>query len=408
MNQIIVLIVSVLLWAQVLANEPRILMIHQALGTWRGVETDLLVRHKKFCDNNVVSHLIVPKISQMIPYLVEAKLPFVVSEDLKLVRCPKGYREEVDSLYAAMVKAVQYYALNVIFCTSFEQLEAAQRVKKQLPVKIIYIEHTFLHAIPHYFLEGRDQNLKNIDGMICVCQQSAELIKAKNTEMGLGIKNIAVIICFIDDERLLKYVPTKERQTYFKEAFNLDVGNQPVVSMIGNFYLPAWLKRHDLLLEAVSKLKREHQLEIQVMLAGHGPGQADIEKMADTMGLRNNVHFLGFVADTASLLYHSDFHVLSSGVESVGIATLEAGFMKKPAIVATGTGADGVLLHEQTGLFFRNGDSNDLANKMLLLLTEPVIRQALGQTAYTYNGTHFAADVLFAQTYEYFQNVCQT
>jgi hypothetical protein len=162
MNQIIVLIVSVLLWAQVLANEPRILMIHQALGTWRGVETDLLVRHKKFCDNNVVSHLIVPKISQMIPYLVEAKLPFVVSEDLKLVRCPKGYREEIDSLYAAMVKAVQYYALNVIFCTSFEQLEAAQRVKKQLPVKIIYIEHTFLHAIPHYFLEGRDQNLQNI------------------------------------------------------------------------------------------------------------------------------------------------------------------------------------------------------------------------------------------------------
>lgn len=107
-------------------------------------------------------------------------------------------------------------------------------------------------------------------------------------------------------------------------------------------------KRVDLLIRALQYCDRQ----VRAVIAGTGPIQKDLEKLSDSLGVRDRVTFLGFVPDQELLkLYANSLAICFPPIdEDYGYITLEAFLSKKPVITCHDSG--GVLefvKHEKSG-----------------------------------------------------------
>ena len=95
-------------------------------------------------------------------------------------------------------------------------------------------------------------------------------------------------------------------------------------------------KRIDLLIAAVSRLP--DTLQTHLLVAGEGEQREFLADLARRVGLERRVHFCGYRSDVGRLLTAADLMVLSSELEGLPVAILEAMATRCP-IVTTSVGA---------------------------------------------------------------------
>jgi glycosyltransferase involved in cell wall biosynthesis len=93
-------------------------------------------------------------------------------------------------------------------------------------------------------------------------------------------------------------------------------------------------KGHATLLEAVSHLIRNTELQIELHLIGDGPLRNSLEQRAVFLGIREHVVFHGQVANPFPLLRRAELFVLPSRYEGLPNALLEAMACEVPTLVS--------------------------------------------------------------------------
>jgi glycosyltransferase involved in cell wall biosynthesis len=140
------------------------------------------------------------------------------------------------------------------------------------------------------------------------------------------------------------------------------------------------LKAADILLKTGSFL---------FLIAGDGPDREDFTSMADTLGLRQSVRFLGYRQDIPTLLKAADLFVLPSLSEGLPLSVLEA-MAAKRAIVATRVGGIPDLVEDGiTGLLVNPGDAVALAEAINALAIDPDRRISMGMAGRLRVEEHF-------------------
>ena len=91
-------------------------------------------------------------------------------------------------------------------------------------------------------------------------------------------------------------------------------------------------KGHDLLIEALAFLPKD----VRVLLAGSGSRREDLEKLAESGGLRDRVIFAGFQSNPFSLTRYASVFVFPSRYEGFGSALVEALACGLPAVSFAG------------------------------------------------------------------------
>ena len=123
--------------------------------------------------------------------------------------------------------------------------------------------------------------------------------------------------------------------------------------------------------------------EIRLIVAGEGPQRPELEKLARDLHLAN-IGFTGHVNSTAlgKLIASSRFTVFPSrAYETMGKSILES-FANGRAVVASDLGSRRELVHEgKTGLLFRPGDVDQLADAISQLYHAPDIAARMGNKA---------------------------
>lgn len=137
----------------------------------------------------------------------------------------------------------------------------------------------------------------------------------------------------------------------------------PVFISLGRFVNK---KGYRFLIEAFARLVAEIG-PARLLLAGSGPHAAELKSLVNTLGLAEQVKFLGWVDDTEGLFAAGDIFVLPSLDEPFGIVLLEAMAKGKP-IVTTRTGGPLDLLDEGLAYFVDPGDAVDLAQGMAVAM----------------------------------------
>ncbi|MDG6904787.1 MAG: glycosyltransferase family 4 protein [Nitrososphaerota archaeon] len=122
---------------------------------------------------------------------------------------------------------------------------------------------------------------------------------------------------------------------------------------------------------------------VRLNLIGRGYLRPELERLAKELGIEANISFLGFVPESEKikLLGKSHLLVLPSIREGWGTPIIEANAC---GVVAIGTDTEGIrstILDGRTGFLFCYGDTKRMAELMLLLLQDEVLRQKLERQA---------------------------
>ena len=143
-----------------------------------------------------------------------------------------------------------------------------------------------------------------------------------------------------------------------------------------------YYKGADVLLEAFANVRADAEL----FFAGTGVLEPELQARAETLGIRDRVHFLGrrMTPDLRDMFADCDLFVLPSvaNSEAFGIVQLEAMVNGKPVInTALPTGVPLVSIHGETGLTVPPQDAGALTNAMEQLLTDDALREQYGKAA---------------------------
>jgi len=150
--------------------------------------------------------------------------------------------------------------------------------------------------------------------------------------------------------------------------------------VIGTVGRLAEAKGQRYLLEALAVLKDKFP-RIRLLIAGDGPLRKELEDYAETLGIKQNVFFLGMRRDIPELLSVMDIFVLPSLWEGLPNALLEAMAGSRSIIVADIPSFREIIDSKDVGILIPPGDSAALAEALRLLLEDSNIREAMGRNA---------------------------
>jgi len=154
-------------------------------------------------------------------------------------------------------------------------------------------------------------------------------------------------------------------------------GERRTVGIIGRFH--SIKGQEDLLRAAVPVSQRLP--DALFLFIGDGTNRPALERLSGTLGLDDNVRFLGHRGDVAELLKVTDVVVIASHMEAISLALLEA-MATGQAVVATRVGGNlEVVQHETSGLLVPPANSGALAEAIVRLLEDAPLRARLGQAA---------------------------
>lgn len=121
--------------------------------------------------------------------------------------------------------------------------------------------------------------------------------------------------------------------------------------------------------------------DLHLVIAGDGPQRAALDMETDGLGIRGNVHFLGWRPDAAQLMAGLDVFLMPSLWEGFGLVALEAMTVRVPVIASDVSALPEVVAHGETGLLVPAQASAALAEAMRTLLTDRTLRAHMGMLA---------------------------
>lgn len=130
----------------------------------------------------------------------------------------------------------------------------------------------------------------------------------------------------------------------------------------------------------IGALARAECTDCHLAIAGWGAELADLENLAESVGVAERVHFLGCVsdADKRDLLNSADVFAMPSAAELLSIATLEAMACGRPVLAARARALPELVADGKNGRLFRPGDVDDAASALFDLANHPQAWAAMG------------------------------
>lgn len=118
-------------------------------------------------------------------------------------------------------------------------------------------------------------------------------------------------------------------------------------------------KDQDTVVKALNLLDKE---KFEVWFAGIGDRMGDVKQLALSLGVANNVKFLGLRTDIPNVLKAADFIVMSSHWEGLSLSNVEGMSAHKPFIASNVNGLREVT--EGYGILFPHEDADTLAKEI--------------------------------------------
>ncbi len=207
---------------------------------------------------------------------------------------------------------------------------------------------------------------------------------AAASHVAAGMVNESRLSVVGNGVELERWHPDAEAREAARQA--LGIKNQFLWLAVGRL-VPA--KDYPTLLDALARAPESTRL----LVLGVGPLKAELEQMAERLGLKPRVHFAGFDPNVMRWMQAADGLVLSSRWEGLPMVLLEAGACEVPAVATDVPGTREAIVDGQTGWLTPAGDPGRLAAAMNALVhAAPSERRAMGMRARRYVIEHFSLE----------------
>jgi glycosyltransferase involved in cell wall biosynthesis len=156
-------------------------------------------------------------------------------------------------------------------------------------------------------------------------------------------------------------------------------------------------KGHANLIEAVARVAGN--AKVRLVIAGDGPLDGDLKRLADTSCPPETVTFVGFVNDTPAFMAACDIVTVPTEPtlsEGFGLAALEAMAVGRPVLVTDVGSLPEVV--GAGGVVVPSGSPQQLAEAIVALARDPVLRRQLGETGTERARNEFSLERMVAGT----------
>ena len=128
-------------------------------------------------------------------------------------------------------------------------------------------------------------------------------------------------------------------------------------------------------------LERTAAPDAGIVIMGQGPQLEEYRELAATLGIADRIIFTGYIANPFGYLKKSDVFTLTSIVEGLSIALLEAMYLGIAPISTYAGGVEEVITDEKNGFLLHYGDEEKLAALLAKLYNNPLLKQEMGGEA---------------------------
>jgi glycogen(starch) synthase len=144
----------------------------------------------------------------------------------------------------------------------------------------------------------------------------------------------------------------------------------------------AKVKGFDLALSAFAIIAK-HFPKVEMVIAGDGPERSSLEQHAKSLGLAEQVKWVGWVApeEIPALLATSQAVLIPSRSEGLPRVAVEAALMARPVVGTRVGGIPEVVVHQRTGLLVEPENERALADAIIFLLTHQEEGVSMGHSA---------------------------
>lgn len=197
-------------------------------------------------------------------------------------------------------------------------------------------------------------------------------------------KQFAVIPLGID---MGLYASWQDRRPRLRAELNAD-DDQVLVGIVGRL---TEIKNHGLFLQAAALLKKSAGSKVHFVIVGDGNLRRELEEQAKTLGLGNDVSFLGTRNDPEDFYPALDIVALTSLNEGTPLTLIEAMANARP-VIATSVGGVVDLLGPaatpyeaagyqvcERGVSVASGDAEGFARGLARLIEDPGLRREMGR-----------------------------
>jgi glycosyltransferase involved in cell wall biosynthesis len=144
-----------------------------------------------------------------------------------------------------------------------------------------------------------------------------------------------------------------------------------------------------LALMAIKRIVRDSP-DARLVIAGAGPYQNELERIAQDFGISKNVEFLGRVSDESKIKLYSESRVMISPSqrEGFGMSVIEANSVGTPVVGWDVPGLKDSIVHNETGLLAPFPNDQEFAEQVARLLNDDKTWERLSQNAWQWAGNH--------------------
>lgn len=224
--------------------------------------------------------------------------------------------------------------------------------------------------------------LKRFDYYIAISDAFKDML----VERGFNSDDIFTVYNGIDMDKNLEYTHKEE----FSRKYNIQPEGKTFVGIIARLDK---VKDHETFLKAARDVSTKNN-SVEFILAGEGNDEKRLKSLASEYGIKDKVHFIGFLKDQYSFYNAIDINVLTSVSESFPYAVLEGALMEKPIITTNVGGLSKLVENDVNGYLINVGDSASLADRILKLVENPELMRTFGKNLYDKVKNNYSSESL--------------
>jgi glycogen(starch) synthase len=161
--------------------------------------------------------------------------------------------------------------------------------------------------------------------------------------------------------------PSGDEKCRIRERFDLPKGAR-VICFVGRLHNE--VKRCDDFLKTIALLPESYW----GLIAGSGPDEANLKKLATQLNIAHRIRFVGFIDPPLSCYQASDLFLMTSSYEPFGMVVLEAAACGLPVVGLSADGGVDELVREMNGQVVNRANLPRVAELIDQTLTERIPR----------------------------------
>jgi glycosyltransferase involved in cell wall biosynthesis len=277
----------------------------------------------------------------------------------------------IQQAIAELKHTLQRWRADAVLCHTFKPNVLGHMAARQLGIPCVVVSRGWTWEnwkVRAYETVDR-LNLRYVDHVVAVSHGQAERVRRAGVPRSRlsVIRNAARLNAFQE--------PNPAGQAKLRSHFKADMPLSAIIVAAGRLSPEKGIA---VLVDAAANVLKQLPT-VGFVVFGEGTERTALEAQIQHLGIADRFKLAGFTNELDQVLPWADVLALPSFTEGLPNVALEASAAGVPVVATAVGGTPEVIAHDVNGLLVPSGNPAALSEQLIVVLTQPVLRQRLGE-----------------------------